>query len=51
VKVPVENINDYAKVLDILKVCCDNYEHVGIYIGNGRVCHFSKERNGTYVDS
>jgi hypothetical protein len=51
VEVPVDNVNDYAKVLDVLKVECSNYWHVGIYIGNGKVCHFSKERNGTYIGS
>lgn len=51
VQVPVDNISDYAKVFDILKVCCGSYEHVGVYVGNGEVCHFSKGRNGTYIDS
>ncbi|RHZ35257.1 lecithin retinol acyltransferase family protein [endosymbiont GvMRE of Glomus versiforme] len=51
VKVPVDNISDYAKVFDVLKVSSVSYEHVGVYVGDGEVCHFSKDRNGTYIDS
>jgi len=50
VKVPIDNIDEYAKIFDILKVNNADCQHVGIYMGNNYVCHFSKQRNGTYVD-
>lgn len=46
----------YLNPLDIVKVNMRDianlsYYHVGIYLGNNSVCHYSKEQNGTKIDS
>jgi len=41
----------YFKTLDIAKVNEGSYDHVGIYIGNDSVCHFTKKYDGVRIHS
>lgn len=48
--------SNYLSPLDIVKVNMREfinvpYYHVGIYLGNNLVCHYSKEQKGTKIDS
>jgi len=46
-----DNPDSYLKPLDIVKVDEGIYKHVGVYLGNNEVCHFSKKYNGVRIHS
>ncbi|CFW92762.1 protein of unknown function [endosymbiont DhMRE of Dentiscutata heterogama] len=50
-KVPPSDPDKCLKPLDLIKVGQGDYEHVGIYLGNGKVCNFSKKFKGTRIHS
>jgi len=41
----------YFKPLDIAKVDEGDFKHVGVYMGNDLVCHFTKKYNGVRIHS
>jgi hypothetical protein len=41
--------SSYIRPLDIVKVDEGDYEHVGIYLGNNEICHYSKKYKGTRI--
>ncbi|RHZ35519.1 DnaJ domain-containing protein [endosymbiont GvMRE of Glomus versiforme] len=48
--------DEYLKPLDIVKVKNNiaglfDFYHVGVYLGNNQVCHFTREKNNTTIDS
>jgi hypothetical protein len=49
-KIPTKEPNRYLKPLDIVKSDMAGYYHVGIYLGNNLVCHFTKEHNNARID-
>jgi hypothetical protein len=48
-KIPTKEPDKHLKPLDIVKSYMGDYYHVGVYIGNDLVCHFSKKVNGTRI--
>jgi len=52
-RVPNKNPDEYLKPLDVVWVKMNtaavNFYHVGVYLGNGQVCQFSKARKGEGV--